>query len=213
MIDPSPLHACRPIARGILKGTVGGKARRYLALLLMAICVPGPGFGQQQEPFKMNPQSSKLPLKIERQQPELKINRIGPPTCSELKSRLATNAAEDKSLCTGTAYTQRPKACIAIAQQLVATAQEQLSRLSECPELDAKYAGAIIAYAARNARLFEIYVEELDKREASRSQGGIPQAVPRQSAPRRCWVVSQQCQDCNVNGCFPYVCNSRTECE
>jgi hypothetical protein len=178
------------------------RAASFAIIVLLAALLPSLGFGQQQEKLKI------YPIK-----PELEIRPIESETCSELKSRLAATAAEDKSLCSGTAYTQRPKACIAIAQKLISVAQAQLKKLSSCPDLDANYAGAIIAYSSKNLQLFESYVADQDRRATPPSRGRSNNTSTGRSAPRRCWVVSQQCQDCNVNGCFPYVCNSRTECD
>lgn len=169
---------------------------------LLVASWPGLGLCQPEEKLKIHP------IK-----PKLEILSIEAAECSKLKSQLAAAAVEDTSLCSGQAYTQRPEACIALARKLIALSQAQLMKLSRCPALDANYARAIIANSSNNLRLFEAYAADVERRAAVRSPSRSDSAPPAHSQPRRCWVVSQQCQDCNINGCFPYVCNSRTECD
>ncbi len=170
-----------------------------LASLLVAISLPNPVFGQQEV------DSLGRPLR-----PKLEIRSI---VCEDLKEKLKAATDEDRALCSGTAYTQRLKTCIAIAEKSISAAQAQLLKLGSCPDFNAGYANAIIANSRRNRQIFETYAAEVEKRAARPSSGRSDGAPSGYAAPRRCWVVSQQCQDCNVNGCFPYVCNSRTECE
>lgn len=174
------------------------RAASVALFALLVTMLPYSAFSQQQEALKI------LPTK-----PKLEIRSIEAVACAELKTQLTTVTNEDRVKCSGTAYTQRPRACITIAEKSIAIAQSQLTKVARCPELNADYARAIILNSRSNLKIFEAYVEELARPEPSNNSGSAFD----DDTPRRCWLVSQQCQECNINGCFPYVCNSRTECE